>query len=212
MRSFISRPSPELEWTWYRLGIVAKATGGTRQLAAVERDSLLATLQARFERHPGRHRGLTWAAVEKRLVASPAKLWALAEMERTGGEPDVVGRDAKSGELVFCDCAEESPKGRRSVCYDGEALRSRKENKPRASALELAAAMGIELLDEEGYRELQKLGPFDTKTSSWLETPAPVRELGGALFGDYRFGRVFTYHNGAESYYAARGFRGVLRV
>ena len=177
-----------------------------------ERDALLATLKARFEGHPGRHRGLTWAAVAKRLEANPAELWSLAEMEKTGGEPDVVGQDAKSGEIVFCDCAEESPKGRRSVCYDGEALRSRKENKPKASAIELAAAMGIELLDEEGYRELQKLGPFDTKTSSWLETPAPVRALGGALFGDHRYGRVFTYHNGADSYYAARGFRGVLRV
>jgi hypothetical protein len=191
---------------------MAKATRGERRLAAAEREVLLATLKARFERHPGRHRGLTWAAVEERLEALPAKLWSLAEMERTGGEPDVVGQDAKSGEIVFCDCAEESPKGRRSVCYDGEALRSRKENRPRASALELAAAMGIEVLDEEGYRELQKLGPFDTKTSSWLQTPASVRNLGGALFGDYRFGRVFTYHNGAESYYAARGFRGALRV
>jgi hypothetical protein len=191
---------------------MAKATRGERRLAAAEREVLLATLKARFERHPGRHRGLTWAAVEERLEALPAKLWSLAEMERTGGEPDVVGQDAKSGEIVFCDCAEESPKGRRSVCYDGEALRSRKENRPRASALELAAAMGIEVLDEEGYRELQKMGPFDTKTSSWLQTPASVRNLGGALFGDYRFGRVFTYHNGAESYYAARGFRGALRV
>jgi hypothetical protein len=191
---------------------MAKATGGTRQLAAAGRDALLAKLKARFEGHLARHRGVTWAAVEKRLAANPAKLWSLAEMEKTGGEPDVVGQDAKSGEIVFCDCAEESPKGRRSVCYDGEALRSRKENKPRASAIELAAAMGIELLDEEGYRELQKLGPFDSKTSSWLKTPAPVRDLGGALFGDHRFGRVFTYHNGADSYYAARGFRGVLRV
>jgi len=191
---------------------VAKATGGMRQLAAAERDALLATLKARFEGHSGRHRGLTWAAVEKRLEANPAKLWSLAEMEKTGGEPDVVGQEAKSGEIVFCDCAEESPKGRRSTCYDDEALRSRKKNKPRASALELAAAMGIEVLDEEGYRELQKLGPFDTKTSSWLKTPPPVRDLGGALFGDHRFGRVFTYHNGAESYYSARGFRGVLRV
>ncbi len=191
---------------------MAKATGGARRLTAAERDALLATLKARFEGHSGRHRGLTWAAVEKRLEANPAKLWSLAEMERTGGEPDVIGHDAKSGEIVFCDCAEESPKGRRSVCYDGEALRSRKKFKPKTSALELAAAMGIELLDEEGYRELQKLGPFDTKTSSWLKTPAPVRDLGGALFGDHRFGRVFTYHNGAESYYEARGFRGVLRV
>ena len=191
---------------------MAKTTGGTRRLAAGERDALLATLKTHFEGHSGRHRGLAWAAVAKRLEASPAKLWSLAEMERTGGEPDVVGQDAKSGEIVFCDCAEESPKGRRSVCYDGEALRSRKENKPKASAIEQAAAMGIELLDEEGYRELQKLGPFDSKTSSWLETPAPVRALGGALFGDHRYGRVFTYHNGADSYYAARGFRGVLRV
>jgi len=163
---------------------VAKATGGMRLLAAAERDALLATLKARFERHSGRHRGLTWAAVEKRLEANPAKLWSLAEMEKTGGEPDVVGRDAKSGELVFYDCAEESPKGRRSVCYDGEALRTRKENRPRASALDLAAAMGIEVLDEAGYRELQKLGPFDTKTSSWLKTPASVRVLGLGLAGD----------------------------
>lgn len=191
---------------------MAKPTSGERRLAAAERDVLLATLKARFEGHPERHRGLTWTAVAERLEAYPAKRWSLAEMERSGGEPDVVGRDARSGALSFCDCAEESPKGRRSVCYDGEALRSRKQNRPKASAVELAAAMGIELLDEEGYRELQKLGPFDTKTSSWLQTPASVRELGGALFGDYRFGRVFTYHNGADSYYAARGFRGVLRV
>ena len=191
---------------------MAKATGGMRQLSGAERDALLATLKARFERHSGRHRGLKWAAVEKQLQAHPAKLRSLAEMEKSGGEPDVIGQEAKSGKLVFCDCAEESPKGRRSICYDGQALRSRKENKPRASALDLAAAMGIEVLDEDGYRALQKLGPFDTKTSSWLKSPAQVRELGGALFGDYRFGRVFTYHNGAESYYAARGFRGVLRV
>ena len=191
---------------------MAKATGGTKSLAEGDRDALLGTLKARFEKHSARHIGLTWAAVEKRLKANPPKLWSLFEMEKTGGEPDVIGQDKKSGELTFCDCSEESPKGRRSVCYDGEALRSRKENKPKASALELAVAMGIEMLDEEGYRELQKLGPFDTKTSSWLRSPAQVRELGGALFGDYRFGRVFTYHNGAESYYAARGFRGVLRV
>ena len=191
---------------------MAKATGGTKSLAEGDRDALLGTLKARFEKHSARHIGLTWTVVEKRLKANPAKLWSLFEMEKTGGEPDVIGQDKKSGELTFCDCSEESPKGRRSVCYDGEALRSRKENKPKASALELAVAMGIEMLDEEGYRELQKLGPFDTKTSSWLRSPAQVRELGGALFGDYRFGRVFTYHNGAESYYAARGFRGVLRV
>ena len=191
---------------------MAKATGGTKSLAEGDRDALLGTLKARFEKHSARHIGLTWTVVEKRLKANPAKLWSLFEMEKTGGEPDVIGQDKKSGELTFCDCSEESPKGRRSVCYDGEALRSRKENKPKASALELAAAMGIEMLDEEGYRELQKLGPFDTKTSSWLLSPLQVRELGGALFGDYRFGRVFTYHNGAESYYAARGFRGVLRV
>lgn len=172
----------------------------------------LGVLKARFEQHPERHRGLAWDKVQQRLEARPEALKTLAEMERTGGEPDVIAWDQKTGELVFCDCAPESPSGRRSVCYDRKALDARKENKPKTSALELAAAIGIEVLDEAGYRELQKLGPFDTKTSSWVKTPPSVRSLGGALFCDFRYGQVFTYHNGAESYYAARGFRGTLRV
>jgi hypothetical protein len=159
-----------------------------------------------------RHKGLEWATVLGRLEANPEKLWSLNEMEKTGGEPDVVDHDKKTGELTFCDCAAESPEGRRSLCYDGEALRARKENKPKGSAMDLAAAMGIELLTEEGYRELQKLGTFDAKTSSWVKTPADIRKLGGALFADYRYGKVFVYHNGAQSYYAARGFRGSLRI
>lgn len=183
-----------------------------KDLTAKERDALLATLQARFEKNMGRHKGVDWAKVLARLEARPAKLRSLSEMERTGGEPDVVAHDKKSGELVFYDCAAESPKGRRSVCYDDAALEARKAHKPKASAKGMAKAMGIELLTEEQYRELQKLGAFDAKTSSWLETPAEVRKLGGAIFGDLRFGRVFVYHNGAESYYAARGFRGSLPV
>lgn len=181
-------------------------------LTAKERDALLATLRARFEKNMSRHKGLDWAKVRARLEAAPAKLESLSEMERTGGEPDVVAHDKKSGEYIFYDCAAESPKGRRSVCYDDAALEARKEHKPKASAKGMAKAMGIELLTEEQYRELQKLGPLDAKTSSWLETPANIRKLGGAIFGDYRFGRVFIYHNGAESYYAARGFRGAMRV
>ena len=188
------------------------AKTSTKKLSASEVEELLVTLKARFEGHPGRHSGLTWAAVERRLASHPAKLWSLAQMERTGGEPDVIGHDAKTGGLVFADCAAESPRDRRSVCYDDAALRARKEHKPKASAAGLAEAMGIELLDEAGYAALQAVGPFDQKTSSWLETPAEVRALGGALFGDFRYGRVFTYHNGAESYYGSRGFRGRLRV
>lgn len=160
----------------------------------------------------GRHRGMEWAKVLARLEAHPEKLWPLNEMERTGGEPDVVGRDKKTAEIVFCDCSAESPKGRRSICYDREALEARKEFKPANNAMDMAAAIGIELLTEEEYRELQGLGEFDTKTSSWLKTPPEVRKLGGAIFGDRRYGRVFVYHNGADSYYAARGFRGALRV
>jgi hypothetical protein len=173
---------------------------------------LLKTLQARFEKNAKRHPGLEWAKVRARLEANPKKLKALQEMEKTGGEPDVVGRDAKTGEVIFHDCAVESPAGRRSVCYDREGLESRKEHRPKDTAVDMAAAMGIELLTEEEYRELQKLGAFDTKTSSWVKTPDDVRKLGGALFCDRRYGRVFTYHNGAQSYYAARGFRGSLRV
>ncbi len=175
-------------------------------------DDLLLTLRKRFELHMHRHPGLTWAEVEARLRASPGKLISLQQMEQTGGEPDVVGFDAKAGEFIFCDCSPESPKGRRSLCYDRAALEARKQNKPAGSVVEMAAAMGIELLTEEQYRALQQLGPFDTKTSSWLKTPDPIRELGGALFGDRRYNHVFVYHNGAESYYAARGFRGLLRV
>jgi hypothetical protein len=177
-----------------------------------QRGELLKTLQARFEENMSRHEGLEWAKVKARLEANPEKLWSVSEMERTGGEPDVVGHDKKTGEYVFFDCSPESPKDRRSFCYDREALDSRKQAKPKNSAMDAAAAMGIELLAEEQYRELQKLGEFDTKTSSWLKTPSDMRKLGGALFGDRRFGRVFLYHNGAESYYAGRAFRGWLRV
>jgi hypothetical protein len=173
--------------------------------------ALLQTLQARHAKHAHRHRSLAWADVQARLEGHAAALRSLGEMERTGGEPDVIGHDAV-GRLMFCDCAPESPAGRRSLCYDGAALNARKENKPQGSALQMAQAMGIELLDEAQYRELQALGEFDLKTSSWLLTPADVRTLGGALFGDRRYGRVFVYHNGAQSYYAARGFRGLLRV
>src|SRR5438093_6478507 len=183
-----------------------------KELSPKQREELLRVLKVRFEKNMNRHKGLEWAKVQARLEANTEKLWSLNEMERTGGEPDVVSHDKKTGEYIFHDCSAESPKGRRSVCYDGEALESRKEHKPENSAMDMAAAMGIELLTEEQYRELQKLGEFDTKTSSWVKTPADMRELGGALFGDRRFGRVFFYHNGAESYYSARGFRGSLRV
>jgi hypothetical protein len=183
-----------------------------RELAAKERDELVRVLKERFEKNMGRHKGLTWGDVLARLEAKAEKLWSLREMERTGGEPDVVGQDKKTGEVLFYDCAEESPKGRRSLCYDREALNARKEHKPKDSAMDMAAAMGVELLTEEEYRELQKLGEFDTKTSSWVKTPASIRGLGGAIFCDRRYDTVFVYHNGAESYYAARGFRGWLRV
>jgi len=183
-----------------------------KQLSPEQREELPRALQARFEKNRNRHAGLEWPKVKAKLEANPEKLWSLSEMERTGGEPDVVGHDQKTGEYIFFDCSPESPTGRRSLCYDREALDSRKENKPKNSAMDMAAAMGIELLTEEQYRELQKLGNFDTKTSSWLKAPADMRKLGGALFGDRRFGRVFLYHNGAESYYAARAFRGSLRV
>jgi Protein of unknown function (DUF4256) len=181
-------------------------------LSRKQREELLKALQARFENNMNRHKGLEWAKVQAKLESKPEKLWSLSEMERTGGEPDVVDHDKKTGEYILCDCSEESPKGRRSLCYDREALDSRKENKPKGNATEMAAAMGIELLSEEQYRELQKLGEFDTKTSSWVKTPSAIRKLGGALFCDRRFDTVFVYHNGAESYYAARGFRGSLRV
>ena len=176
------------------------------------RHELLTTLQARFEKNMNRHQGLEWAKVRARLEANPERLWSLAEMERTGGEPDVVGRDTRTGEYVFHDCSPESPKGRRSICYDREALEARKEHPPKDSAVAMAAAMGIEILTEAQYRELQTLGAFDTKTSSWVKTPAEIRRLGGAIFCDRRYDHVFTYHNGAESYYAARAFRGSLKV
>jgi hypothetical protein len=181
-------------------------------LPSDRQEELLSILKKRFEKNMNRHKDLDWSDIQKKLEANPDKLWSLDEMEITGGEPDVVGHDKKTGEYIFYDCSPESPKGRRSVCYDNEALESRKEHKPKNSAKGMAAEMGIELLSEEQYRELQKLGNFDTKTSSWVITPADVRELGGALFCDRRYGQVFLYHNGAESYYGARGFRGSLRV
>jgi len=181
-------------------------------MKATERDALLEQLQARFAKHPERHRGLAWADVQSRLQGQARALAVLARMEQTGGEPDVIGRDEARGEDLWCDCAAESPLGRRSLCYDGAALAARKENKPQGCAVDVAAELGVALLDEAQYRALQALGEFDLKTSSWLATPAEVRTLGGALFGDRRYGRVFVYHNGAASYYAARGFRGLLRV
>jgi len=182
------------------------------KLSPKEREEPLKALKARFEKNMNRHKGLEWAKIQSRLEANAEKLWSLNEMERTGGEPDVVDHDKKTGEYVFYDCSAETPKDRRSLCYDGEALEARKEHKPKNSALGMAAAMGIEVLTEEQYRGLQELGEFDTKTSSWLKTPAAIRKLGGAIFGDRRFGRVFVYHNGAESYYGGRAFRGSLRI
>jgi len=183
-----------------------------KDLSREQREELLRALKTRFEKNMNRHQGLEWANVQAKLEGETQKLWSLHEMERTGGEPDVVGHDKKTSEYIFYDCSAESPKGRRSVCYDREALETRKENKPADNAMDMAAAMGIDLLTEEQYRELQKLGNFDAKTSSWVKTPSAIRKLGGALFCDRRFDTVFMYHNGAESYYAARGFRGLLRV
>lgn len=183
-----------------------------KKLSRSERDDLLENLYQRFDKHAKRHQGVEWADVRVRLQADADKLWSLTEMERTGGEPDVVGQDPKTGEYIFVDCSTQSPSGRRSLCYDRDALNSRKEHKPKNTAMDMAATMGIELLSEEQYRDLQGLGEFDTTTSSWVLTPPDVRKLGGALFCDRRYGRVFVYHNGAESYYAARGFRGALRV
>ena len=183
-----------------------------KKLSLEQRDELLTALKARFEKNMKRHKGLEWARVQARLETNTKKLWSLNEMERTGGEPDVAGHDKKTGEYIFYDCSAESPNGRRSICYDREALESRKEHKPANNAMDMAAAMGIELLTEEQYRELQKLGNFDMKTSSWLKTPSDIRKLGGAIFADFRYGNVFVYHNGAESYYGVRGFRGSLRV
>lgn len=183
-----------------------------KKLSAGEGAELIKTLKSRFEKNTKRHSGLDWAKVQAKLGANPEKLWSLHQMEESGGEPDVIGFDKKSNEYLFCDCSEESPKGRRSICYDHEALEARKEHKPAHSAIQMAFEMGIEVLDETQYRELQELGNFDTKTSSWIKTPAPIRKLKGALFCDRRYDTVFVYHNGAESYYAARGFRGLLKV
>ncbi len=183
-----------------------------KEFTSEEIENLLSILKSRFEKYTNRHIGIEWTKVEEKLLANPKKLWSLNEMEKTGGEPDVVGYDKNSGEYIFYDCAAESPKGRRSICYDHEALESRKKHPPKSCAMDMAAEMGIDTLNEEEYRDLQRLGVFDAKTSSWLKTPSEIRKLGGALFADYRFGTVFIYHNGAESYYAARGFRGSLRV
>jgi hypothetical protein len=191
---------------------MAKKAVSKTKLSPKQSDELLAALKVRFEKNKNRHKGLEWAKVQAKLEANADKLWSLQEMESTGGEPDVVGHDKKTGDYIFYDCSAESPSGRRSVCYDGEALKARKEHKPKNSAMEMAAAMGVELLTEAEYRELQELGKFDTKTSSWVKTPPDIRKLGGAIFCDRRYNTVFMYHNGAESYYAARGFRGSLRV
>ncbi len=188
-----------------------KKTAKTK-LSPEQSKKLLADLKTRFEKNTGRHKGLNWSDVQKRLEAIPDKLWSLSEMERTGGEPDVIGQEKKSGEFLFVDCSAETPKDRRSLCFDNEALDSRKENKPAGSAVEMAESMGIEILSEEQYRELQKLGKFDLKTSSWIQTPDAIRKLGGALFCDRRYNTVFVYHNGASSYYAVRGFRGMMKV
>ncbi|MNF71462.1 hypothetical protein D3C84_534120 [compost metagenome] len=186
--------------------------GNKKDLLPEQQEELLSVLKARFEKNMNRHKGLEWAKVQAKLKSNTGKLWSLNEMERTGGEPDVVGYDKKTDEYIFYDCSAESPKGRRSVCYDREALESRKEHKPENSAIDMASTMGVSILTEEQYRELQQLGNFDTKTSSWILTPSAIRKLGGGIFADYRYGTVFVYHNGAESYYAARGFRGSLRV
>lgn len=191
---------------------MSKINSNKKKLSKEQREELLSSLRSRFEKNMNRHKGAEWKKVEEKLQANNEKLWSLSEMERTGGEPDVVGYDKKTGEYIFYDCSAESPKGRRSICYDHEALESRKEHKPENSAIQMATDMGIEILNEEDYRELQKLGKFDTKTSSWIKTPADIRKIGGAIFADYRYGHVFVYHNGAESYYGARGFRGSLRV
>lgn len=186
--------------------------GNKKDLLPEQQEELLSVVKARFEKNMSRHKGLEWAKVQAKLKSNTEKLWSLNEMERTGGEPDVVGYDKKTDEYIFYDCSAESPKGRRSVCYDPEALESRKEHKPENSAINMASTMGVSILTEEQYRELQQLGNFDTKTSSWILTPSAIRKLGGGIFADYRYGTVFVYHNGAESYYAARGFRGSLRV
>jgi hypothetical protein len=192
--------------------VCVRGTMSNATLSKTQGEALLKALKARFEKNMNRHPGLEWTKVQAKLEANAEKLWSLNEMEKSGGEPDIVGHDKKTGDYIFYDCSAESPKGRRSLCYDREALDSRKENKPKGNAEEMAAAMGVELLTEEQYRDLQKLGEFDTKTSSWVKTPSNVRKLGGALFCDRRFDTVFLYHNGAESYYAARAFRGWIKI
>lgn len=189
-----------------------KKAESKKELSSEQLNELLKTLKTRFEKNMNRHRDLEWEKVEERLKSDSGKLWSLSEMERTGGEPDVVGKDEKTGQYIFFDCSDESPKDRRSLCYDREALDSRKENKPVNSAMDMAAEIGVEILSEEQYRDLQKLGKFDSKTSSWIMTPYEIRKHGGAIFGDFRYGHVFIYHNGADSYYAARGFRGFLKL
>ena len=191
---------------------MSKINRNSKELTSEQREKLFMTLKSRFQKNKNRHKVIEWTKVQLKLGQNKNKMWSLNEMERTGGEPDIVGRDKKTGEYIFYDCSSESPAGRRSLCYDREALESRKEFKPKNNAIDMAAEMGIELLTAEQYRELQKLGNFDLKTSSWVKTPADIRKLGGAIFCDRRYDTVFTYHNGAESYYAARGFRGVLRV
>jgi hypothetical protein len=192
--------------------IISMAKAGKNKLPAEQQKELMQILETRFSKNTQRHKNLSWEAVREKLEKNPEKLWSLEQMEETGGEPDVIGHDEATNEFIFADCSAETPKERRSLCYDREALDARKENKPKNSAMDLAAEMGIQILSEEEYQALQKLGPFDQKTSSWIKTPDEMRALDGALFGDYRFGRVFIYHNGASSYYAARGFRGMLRV
>lgn len=189
-----------------------KKSGNKKELSQKQREEVLKNLKARFEKNMNRHKGFEWAKVTERLEKKSEKLWTLNEMERTGGEPDVIGRDKKTGEYIFCDCSAETPKGRTSICYDREALESRKEFKPKTSAVDMAAEMGVEILNEEEYLELQKLGIFDAKTSSWIKTPPEIRGLDGALFGNYHYGRVFIYYNGAQAYYGARAFRGLLKV
>ena len=191
---------------------MANNISNKKGLSPEQREELLSVLKTRFEKNMTRHKGLEWTEIQAKLEANPEKLWSLNEMERTGGEPDIVGHDKKTGEYIFYDCSAQTPAGRRNVCYDRQALEARKEHKPKDSAMDMAAAMGIEILTEEQYRELQKLGNFDTKTSSWLVTPPEIRKLGGAIFGDRRYDHVFKYHNGASSYYGGRGFRGSLRV
>ncbi|EQA70690.1 DUF4256 domain-containing protein [Leptospira noguchii] len=191
---------------------MSKVNKNKKELVSKQREELLNTLEDRFAKNMDRHKGLEWTKIKTKLETNSEKLWSLNEMERTGGEPDVIAYNQKMSEYIFYDCSAESPKGRRSVCYDQEALKSRKEHKPKDNALDMATSMGIEILTEEQYRELQKFGKFDTKTSSWIKTPSDIRKLGGAIFADFRYGHVFVYHNGAESYYAVRGFRGSLRV